>query len=596
MGQNIAHPYPIRRIVLALCAALLLIVCPGLRAQNATWVGPWSSGSWFAADRSGEGIILQFLPDGSAALLWFTFPSSGENASQAWLIASGGRVQGDSLLFTDVRQPAGARFGEAFNSADVVSTVWGQIQLRFVDCQNLQLSWQGLPAYGQGGRDLIRLSSLDQVDCTVGPSLTSSGMRSAAGLRSKSGAWFEPNRSGEGWVLEELADGRTLVYWFTYDREGKQAWIVGAGQRAGERLVVNPLFLSSGTRFGDGFHAGDVVLSLWGQLQIDFQNCDQASLQYQANDSAWGSATRQIQRLTSIAGAPCVEVSTSVAAPTWSERASTPSPASSELAVTSHQGHLYALGGFAAPRSFRRYDPVSNSWTTLPDLPSGRHHLAAFGFEGAIYYVGGEHRGDGVNNALSYRFDLGTQAWSEVPELDSTYGSQAAVLHGQAYVGSPDGRLQQFDPRQRTRRYIDAAAIRERDHAQVVAFLDEIWVIGGRSPETGSVAIYNPVSETWRSGPVLRFARGGFSAGVAGSRLFVAGGEVIGAGLYVEPSTEWIAAGLSNWQLGPSLPLPVHGAGGAGVGARAFHVGGSTNAGVFAGATTRSFELVWPSN
>ena len=561
------------------------------------WVGPWSSGSWYAADRSGEGIILEFLPDGSAALLWFTFPSAGDSGSQAWLSAGGGRVEGDSLLFDDVRQPQGARFGDAFDPGDLNSVAWGTIRLRFLDCHHLQLSWQGRADYGSGSRELIRLSTLDQVDCDAMPSISASGMRTASGLRSKSGAWFQADRSGEGWVLEELADGRTLVYWFTYDPQGRQAWIVGAGQRSGEQLVVNPLYLASGTRFGEGFSAGDVVLDPWGQLQIDFQDCSRGRLQYQSNDASWGSGTREIQRLTSIAGAPCIDVtSLSTTQPSWVERAATPSPASSELAVTSYQSNLYALGGFAAPRSFRRYSPLSNSWSTLPALPSGRHHLAAFAIDGAIYYVGGEVHGDGLLNSLSYRFDLAQQTWSEVPELLSTYGSQAAVLHGVAYVGNTDGRLQRFDPRQRRSGYIPAADFRERDHAQLVAFLDEIWLIGGRSPETTAVAIYNPVSETWRSGPSMNFRRAGFSAGVAGARLFVAGGEVLNSGVYIEPSSEWIAAGMSSWQVGPTLPVPVHGSGGAGVEGRAFHVSGSVNAGVFAGATERVFELVWPGD
>ncbi|WP_192031235.1 Kelch repeat-containing protein [Pseudomarimonas arenosa] len=568
------------------------------KSTASVWVGPWSSGSWFAADRSGEGIILQFLPDGSAAMLWFTYPTANEEAVQAWLSAGGGRVEGDTLVFEQVLQPVGARFGADFDPSEVDRQPWGEMRLRFHDCQRLTLSWNGIEAYADGERELIRLSALDQVDCNQGPTLASTGMRSGGALRSKSGAWFELSRSGEGWVLEELADGRTLVYWFTYDLQGRQAWIVGAGQRAGEQLVVDPLYRPIGTRFGPDFVAADIDLAPWGRLQVDFSGCNQAQLQYQADDPAWGSASREIHRLTDIAGAPCVDVAAlGDAAPQWVERSPTPAPASSELAVTSHRGHLYALGGFSAPRSFRRYSPDTDTWTSLPAMPSGRHHLAAFGFEGAIYYVGGLPLGDGVINNMSYRFDLDSQAWSEVPELQSTFGSQAAVLHGQAYVGHPDGRLQQFDPRQRRSRFIAAPNFVERDHAQVVAFLDEIWVIGGRSPETNTVAVYSPVSETWRSGPSFASARGGFSAAVVGPRLFIAGGEVLSpGGAFIEPSSEWIAAGMTSWRIGPALPLGVHGSGGSAVNGRGFHVGGSVDAGRFSGATPRVFELQWPNS
>ncbi|MBP7417647.1 MAG: hypothetical protein KA911_03505, partial [Xanthomonadales bacterium] len=38
------------------------------------WPGPVVSGSWFDATRSGEGIIVQYLPDGRAIAFWFTYP------------------------------------------------------------------------------------------------------------------------------------------------------------------------------------------------------------------------------------------------------------------------------------------------------------------------------------------------------------------------------------------------------------------------------------------------------------------------------------------------------------------------------------------
>ena len=41
---------------------------PSTRAATVSpqWLGPWASGSFFAPSRSGEGIILEYLPDGTA--------------------------------------------------------------------------------------------------------------------------------------------------------------------------------------------------------------------------------------------------------------------------------------------------------------------------------------------------------------------------------------------------------------------------------------------------------------------------------------------------------------------------------------------------
>src|SRR5207253_2574340 len=50
---------------------------PAGKAVNAQWIGPWASGSFFAPSRSGEGIIVEWLPDGRAIAFWFTYPAAG---------------------------------------------------------------------------------------------------------------------------------------------------------------------------------------------------------------------------------------------------------------------------------------------------------------------------------------------------------------------------------------------------------------------------------------------------------------------------------------------------------------------------------------
>ena len=44
-----------------------------------------------------------------------------------------------------------------------------------------------------------------------------------------SGVWFNPESTGEGFVVEVIEDGRGVVYWFTYaaDGSGEQVWLTG---------------------------------------------------------------------------------------------------------------------------------------------------------------------------------------------------------------------------------------------------------------------------------------------------------------------------------------------------------------------------------
>ena len=577
-------PHPLQRPLAALDKAEV--------AEAAYWIGPGVSGAWFDPARSGEGVIVQLLPDGRAFAVWFTFPAAGEAGQATWLLGAEGRRDGHVLRFDSVVEPVGARFGGAFREADVQYRAWGSFELDFAACDRMTLRWQGRDGYGRGERALQRLSVLDEISCAGGRRLTASGARASAGLRSRSGAWFVPGRAGEGWLIEELAGGQSLVYGFTFDAEGRQAWLVGNGRREGDRLVVDSLLQGGGTRFGSGFDSAAVDLQPWGSLQIDFVSCQRATLRYASTRPGFGSAVYEAERLSTLAGAPCLDaLPAGLRGLGWRERAATPQPAQSELAVTALDGKLYALGGFGAPRGFRRYDPITDSWTALPDLPAGRDHLAAFALDGGVYFSGGAPLGPGQQDVAAFRFDLASARWEPVPALGFNFGSHAAVLGGYAYIGNADGSLQQFDPLRRSVRRISPPDATQRDHAQVVAFLDEIWVIAGRSPETRSVAIYDPVAERWRAGPPIRHARGGFAAAAVGRYLLITGGEVLEQALYVEGRSELYEAGAEAWEPAPPLPAPVHGTAAASIDGQVIVVGGATDAGTTRGATGRTFAL-----
>ena len=173
---------------------------------NAFWAGPWASGAWFSPQRSGEGVVLEYLEDGRALAIWFTYPPVGAAGSQAWLLASEGHVDGAVLRFDAVLRPTGARFGDAFDPAQVSYEAWGTLEIEFADCDQATLRWQGPEGWGSGSYPVQRLSRLKEIDCGGQRALGAAGARSLAGLDSRSGAWYQPQRSGEGWLLEELDD------------------------------------------------------------------------------------------------------------------------------------------------------------------------------------------------------------------------------------------------------------------------------------------------------------------------------------------------------------------------------------------------------
>ncbi|MEO6065776.1 MAG: hypothetical protein ABIP49_08380 [Lysobacterales bacterium] len=573
---------------------------PGASARSAAdgdyWVGPVASGSWYDPSRDGEGLVVEILPNGRALATWFTYPALGEIGDQAWLSAQNGVVSGDTIRFADVLRPRGGVFGAAFDPAQVVLERWGTMELRFVDCNTAVLTYSGSGAYGSGTRNLQRLTAIDELECGGARELTATGARALSGLRAKSGAWFVPSRSGEGWFVQELPNGNAAIYWFTFTPEGRQAFTVGVATRNANRLELAENQITRGTNFGDAFNPASVQRIAWGRLDFEFTGCGAATVSYASTLPGYGSGSRQSVRLTALAGAVCID-GTPVAKTrgSWRAEAAMPLPAQSEHAATTLASGTYIVGGFGDPRGFKLFDTVSNTWSELPDLPGGRDHLAAFALDDAVYASGGAAHPGGDQTSSGFRFDIATQQWQSIPSLPFNFGSHAAVLNGHGFIGSEDGSLTEFDAtRQMSRTIAPPLFGVARDHSQVVAFLGEIWMMGGRFPETNSTVIYDPASGRWRSGPAMARVRGGFAAAVVDDQIVIGGGEVLSSQPFrVEPTLEVYTAGGSGWQFGPNLPVAVHGVAGAAVTGRFYAVGGSRTAGSASGQTgqTHSIQL-----
>jgi N-acetylneuraminic acid mutarotase len=548
-----------------------------------SWAGPAISGSWYAPSRSGEGIIVQALEDGSVIAIWFTFPPEGSSAKQAWILAQGGRIDGGRVRFDQVFTVRGPRFGPDFDPAARVIEPWGSLELNFTSCNEVELNYAGPASWGAATRTLQRLTSIDELGCDGKTRLTASGARAISGLRQRSAAWYDPSHSGEGWFIEELPNGQALSYWFTYDENGDQAWTVGVAAQSGDLLNIASSVRPIGTHFGSGFDASEIDRQAWGSYTLAFNSCSSGQLQYTSSLPGFGSGSLAPQRLTRLAGAVCLDSAPATpAGGIWTARATMPG-AQSELATATLDGAFHVAGGFGAPRGFKRYDPQSNSWTTLADTPGARDHALAVNVAGSIYLTGGYSTTTGGDQAnAGWKYLPVENRWEPVSSLPLFAASGAASFNGLAWFGNTSGELAQFDPRLQRRRIIPADASGGlRDHSQLVAFQGELWMIGGRSNigETARVSIFDPASETWREGPSLQFPRGGFAAAASDSVLIVAGGEVVVSGLSVRNEVEAIVAGANSWTRLPDLPVAVHGVGGVISGNAFYALGGSTLAG-----------------
>jgi len=114
--------------------------------------------------------------------------------------------------------------------------------------------------------------------------------------------WFNPERSGEGLVLEILGDDAALLYWFTYDEDGNQRWLIDVGEISGDEIVFPELTVTRGGRFGPDFDSDDVEYEVVGEATLSFSDCDHGEFSY----SAFGqSETIPMVRLSQTMAAGC---------------------------------------------------------------------------------------------------------------------------------------------------------------------------------------------------------------------------------------------------------------------------------------------------
>ena len=121
-----------------------------------------------------------------------------------------------------------------------------------------------------------------------------------------SGAWFNPAQSGHGLSIEMLDADSALAYWFVYDPAGNPVhlYIEGAVK---DHTIVGTAYMGRGMRFGE-FDPAYHTLTVWGEVEIAFADCNNAKLQWQASGPAGAGfvdGSMPVTRLTALAGLHC---------------------------------------------------------------------------------------------------------------------------------------------------------------------------------------------------------------------------------------------------------------------------------------------------
>lgn len=231
---------------------------------------------------------------------------------------------------------------------------------------------------------------------------------------------------------------------------------------------------------------------------------------------------------------------------------------------------IVVLGGLRADGTASdrvdAYDPATDTWEPLPDLPEPLHHAAVVHHRGRLLVIGGYAVEDGAwaPRAETYSLGVGDTDWSAGLPLPEPRGALAGASTGDAVwvaggVG-PDGLSgATFTLRDDVTGWERGPQLNTpREHLAVVSADDQLHVIAGRTgglaTNLADVEVLDRARDRFVVSGRLDTARGGIGgAGVDGAPCVAGGEEPNGTIATVE------CLGPEGWQVVASLDVPRHG-------------------------------------
>ena len=231
----------------------------------------------------------------------------------------------------------------------------------------------------------------------------------------------------------------------------------------------------------------------------------------------------------------------------WSAGAAAPLPARAEAAYgdTTHGGFLYVIGGDNSAgvlSDLQRYDPVTDTWTTLTSMPTARAGAAAAVIDDGIFVIGGRQSTSGPCSGGPYlgtveKYDVDTNTWSTVAPLPNPRSDLAAVAHGgkifvfggctgTASAPSVTNEADMYDPQTNT--WTTGLASMPTPRASLVAGHsgDKVYAIGGTDGVSASSVneVYDIPNNSWSTNTPMPTARQEAGVNSHGGRVYVVGG------------------------------------------------------------------------
>ena len=227
-----------------------------------------------------------------------------------------------------------------------------------------------------------------------------------------------------------------------------------------------------------------------------------------------------------------------------------------------YDGKILAIGGgtdiyWTPVSAIDAYDPASDTWNHITDIPKPGVWQAAVLLEDRIYVIGGaatEPEFPYTDSTLQI-YDLLTDTWSMGADiLTPRAGHSAVVLNGKIYaLGGQQGKsagylgidaVEEYDPETDSWAKV-ASMIFPRKHHESVSLDAKIHVFGGGSDLWGANLfageIYDPYTDSWRELSAAPTQWSACAASESNGKMFIGGGS------FTQGSDEFIY--LKSWYI-----------------------------------------------
>jgi len=223
------------------------------------------------------------------------------------------------------------------------------------------------------------------------------------------------------------------------------------------------------------------------------------------------------------------------------------------------------------------------TWSTARSAPESMDHAAAAALDGFVYVAGGS-----IENKVSnkfWRYDPIDDSWATMPPLPvSRYGATMQALDDKLYLiggaatrGQDERSIEVFDPATAAWSLIENALTEDREGSASAVYGDRIALVGGRDSNERNVTacdLFDPQSRSWSICSSMHVGRSGFGLAAVDDRLFAIGGVNLLGGTTTQ-TTEISGSWGRGWMDGHWLPAPRQGMSIAVIGHTVWVIGGS---------------------